>query len=80
METRTKKRKQMSRQEVESELRNLIPQKEAARLMRVTPKTLMCWNRVGYKGRTLAKVRVGRHVYYRPEDLSQFKQLISGGK
>lgn len=70
----------MTREDIEREIGNLIPQKSLAVLCHVTVKTVIAWNRIGVRGRTLPKVRLGRKVYYRPDDVSNFKQWIEGGK
>ena len=81
METKGKKAKRvMTRDDIEREMVNLIPQKSLAVMLHVTVKTVIAWNRVGVNGRTLPKVRVGRKVYYRPDDVSRFQQWIGGGK
>lgn len=81
MDTIRKKRKhKMSRKELEEKLRDLIPQRELARLLGVTPKTIIGWNTHGINGSTLPKIRIGRQVYYRPDDVDRFQKLISGGK
>jgi hypothetical protein len=70
----------MTKQELKAELDNLISQKDLAAMLRVTIKTLCAWHRKGRNGRTLAKVRIGKHVFYRPDDVAVFKQAITGGR
>ncbi len=73
-----RKEKAMSKGELEEKIRNLISQRELAKLLGVTTKTIIAWNRDGINGRTLTKVKYGRHVYYRPEDVDQFRKVIGG--
>jgi len=65
---------------MEADFRDLVPQRDLAKLLRVTVKTLIQWNRKGVNGMTLAKVKIGRHTYYRPIDVDRFQKLVSGGK
>ncbi len=69
----------MSRSELEEKIKNLIPQRELAQLLGVTVKTVIAWNTSGINGRTLPKVRIGRQVYYQPDDVDRFRQFVTGG-
>ena len=80
METSSNDKRKMSRIEVESEIKQLISQQELAKLLGVTPKTLAEWNRHGFRGLTLPKVKIGRRVFYRPDDVVRFQRVITGGR
>lgn len=69
----------MNREEVEREIANLIPQRDLAKLFKVSIRTVIAWNRVGVNGMRLPKVKIGRHAYYRPDDVQRFQQWVCGG-
>ncbi len=68
----------MNRKELEEKLRDLIPQRDLAKLLKVTVKTLIEWNKEGINGQTLPKIQIGRQVFYRPDDVDRFQKVSSG--
>ena len=80
METSSNDKTKMSRTEVEAEIKQLISQAELAKLLGVTAKTLAVWNRKGFRGLTLPKIKIGRRVFYRPDDVVRFQRVITGGR
>lgn len=80
METSSNEKRHMSRTEVEAEIKQLISQAALAKLLGVTAKTLAEWNRKGFRGLTLPKIKIGRRVYYRPDDVVRFQRVITGGR
>lgn len=69
----------MTRKELEAKFAELIPQQDLAKMLGVEIQTLIAWNRDGYKGHRLPKVKIGQKTYYRPEDVDRFSQVVFGG-
>lgn len=62
-----------------ADIQNLIPQRKLAQMLGVTPETIMRWHREGIHGKKLTKIRIGRRVYYAPDDVRDFQERMEGG-
>lgn len=60
------------------DLDHLLTQKELAKLLKVTPKTIREWSLRGVGGRKLERVVLGGKVYYQRQDVEAFRQPATG--
>ncbi len=70
----------MTKEQIAKKVATLMTQKEVAATLGVSLKTVIQWNTRGAGGRTLKKIRMGGRVFYRPDDVDAFMNVITGEK